>query len=75
MEVVNEINVMRQVLHKHKNMKKCYFCGSGMHMLNNGDIRDTIERYHWFDRKGNVHSNHQQISDKDDEKKWKVMHM
>ena len=43
MEVVNEINVMRQVLHKHKNMKKCYFCGSGMHMLNNYDIIDTIE--------------------------------
>ena len=40
---VNKINQMRQVLHKHRTMKKCYCCDSGTHMLNNVLIRDTIE--------------------------------
>ena len=44
MEVGNKINKMRQVLHKFRNMKKCYFCGSGTHMLNNCEIRYIIAR-------------------------------
>ena len=35
-------------------------------MLNNCDIRDTIEIYQWFDRIGNVHSNHQKEAEKVD---------
>ena len=33
----------------HKHEKKCYCCGSGTHMLNNCEIRDTITIYQWFD--------------------------
>ena len=43
-----------------KHEKKCYYCGSGTNMLNNFNIRDTIERDQWFDRKVNVKINHQQ---------------
>ena len=50
-------------------MKKCYCYDSGTHMLNNRNIRDTIERYQWFDRTVNVQSNHQQQKDKENEKK------
>ena len=58
--MVNEINQIRRVFHKYRNMKKCYFCGSGTHMLNSCKIRDTISRYPWFDSIGNVHSRLQQ---------------
>ena len=57
-EVVIEINQMKQVFHKHINMKKCYWCGSGTHMLNNCEITYTIERCQWFDRTENVKNNH-----------------
>ena len=30
-EVVSKIDLMRQVLHKHRNMKKCYLYGLGTH--------------------------------------------
>ena len=29
-------------------------------MLNNREIKDTIARYQWFDRTGNMKSNHQE---------------
>ena len=45
-------------------MKNCYFCGSGMHLLNNCVSRYTIEIDQWFDRKRNVHSHHQQATEK-----------
>ena len=38
-------------------------------MLNNCDIRDTIEIYQWFDRIGNVQSNHQKEAEKVDKQK------
>ena len=52
---------------KRKNMKKFYCCGSGTHMLNNFEIKDTIEKDQCFYRTLNLHSNHQQASDKGDE--------
>ena len=67
MEVVNEINRMRWLLQKPITMKKFYFCGSGMHVLNNYDIRDTISRDQLFNRAVNVHSHHQQSKYKGDE--------
>ena len=36
-------------------------------MLNNCDIRDTIEIYQWFDRIVNVQSNHQKEAEKGDQ--------
>ena len=48
--------------------KKCYFCVSGTHMLNNLEIKDKIERYQLFYRKENVQSHHQQAKDKRYEK-------
>ena len=41
-------------------------------MLNNCDIRDTMARYKLFDRTGNVHSHHQQASEKGDEQTVKI---
>ena len=49
--------------HKHK--KTCYCCGSGTHMLNNCEIRNTIVRDQWFDRTGNLHIHLQQPSEKE----------
>ena len=46
MEVASETNRTRRGFHKHRNMKNCYCCGSGTHMLNHCYIRDTITRYH-----------------------------
>ena len=37
---------------------------SGMNMLNNCDLGDTIERYQRSDRTGNVHSFHQKSAEK-----------
>ena len=68
MEVVSEINKMKRVLYKHRNMKRCYFCGSGTHMLDNCDIKDTMERDRWFSRKLNVQNHRQQSKYKGDEK-------
>ena len=42
-------NQIKQFFQKHINIKKCYCCGSGTHMLNNCKIRDTITIYQWFD--------------------------
>ena len=61
MEVVIEINQMRQVMHKHRNMKKCYCCASGMHMLNDFKIIYKISIYQWFERTGNLQIRHQQV--------------
>ena len=55
---------MRQVFHKHRNIKKCYCYGLETHMLNNFEIRDTIARYQQFDRIYIVHSHHQQTEQK-----------
>ena len=60
MELVNKINQMIQVLHKLRTMKKCYCCSSGIHMLDNCDIRGGIAIDRWFYRTGNSHSHHQQ---------------
>ena len=46
MEVTIKINLIRQVLHKHINMKKLYCGGSGTHMLNHCEIKDAIEIDH-----------------------------
>ena len=43
----------------HKHEQKCYFCGSGTHMLNHCEIIDAIARYHWFLREINLNSHHQ----------------
>ena len=59
MEVVSKINKIKLVLHKHRNKKNCYGCGSGKNMLNNHEIRDTIERYKCFDRTGDIKNNYQ----------------
>ena len=67
MEVVNEINRMRWVFHKLITLINCYCCGSGMHVLNYYDIRDTISRDQLFNRTVNVHSHHQQSKYKGDE--------
>ena len=65
MEVVSEINQMKRVLHKHRNMKKkCYCCGSGTHMLNNFEIKYMIARDQWFERTVNVQSYHKQAKEK-----------
>ena len=66
-EVVNKINRMRRVFQKRRNMKKFYCCGSGTHMLNNFEIKDTIEKYQCFYRTLNLQGNLQQASDKGDE--------
>ena len=42
-------------------------CGSGTYMLNNYDVRDTIERDKWYDSTGSVHIHHKQTEDKVDE--------
>ena len=60
MEVMIYINKLRQLFHKRRNIKNCYYCGSGTNMLNNCDIKETISRYHGFDKTGNVQSHHQQ---------------
>ena len=51
-------------LNKQRNIKNYYCCGSGMHMLDNCDIIDTISRDQWFDRIGSVQSHHQQAQEK-----------
>ena len=75
MKVVNEVDQMRQVLHKLRTIKKCYCCVSVTDMFNSCDTRDTISSYQWFDRTGNMHRGHQQASENGDEKKWKVTQM
>ena len=42
MEVVSNINQIKQVSHKQINMKKIYCCGLGTHILNNYEIRYKI---------------------------------
>ena len=59
----NKLNEMSFVqTNNHK--KKCHCCGSVTHIFNNCDIRDNMERDQWFYRTGNLHSNHQQASEK-----------
>ena len=41
-------------------------------MLNNCATVNTIARYQWFNRTGNVNSHHQQEAYKGDEKQWKM---
>ena len=65
MEVVSK--KMKRVLHKHRNMKNCYWCGSVPHMLNYGDIIYNIARHQWFGSTENLQSHHQQAVDKGDE--------
>ena len=67
MEVVSKVNRVKRVFHKHRNMKNCYFCGSGTHILNNWEIKDTKSRYQWFDKTGNVQIHHQQAEYKGSE--------
>ena len=64
MEVVSKINKMIPVFHKQRNIKKCHFCGSGKHILNNFEIRYMMEINQCLGMTVNVHSNHQHTEDK-----------